>query len=89
MSDICVTEHVLYVSINQDGTILNVGTTRGFKLFSLDPFKLRFSRDLSVPITICEALYRTNIVALVGRGDDPKFPANRIVLFDDYRVCPR
>ena len=87
MEYIGVTEHVLYMSINQDGSCLNVGTTRGFKVFSLDPFKLRIARDLQTSVAICECLYRTNIVAIVGQGENSKFPSSRVVIFDDYRVC--
>jgi len=80
-----VPQEILYMSLNQDHTCLAVGTSHGFYVFSVDPLKERFHRLWRLGIGIVEMLMRCNIVALVGGGLQPKFPKNRLMIWDDFQ----
>lgn len=74
---------ILYLSFNQDHNCFTCGTQNGFTIFTVDPVRVRYSQDFNAGIGICECLYDTNIVALVGGGDHPMFPRNKVVVWDD------
>lgn len=39
--------------------------------------------ELMGSVSICEMLYRTNVLAVVSGGSRPKFPDNVLMIFDD------
>ena len=39
--------------------------------------------DLNGGIGIAQMVGRSNIMALVGGGDSPKWPTNKVILWDD------
>lgn len=76
---------ILYLSFNQDYTCLNCGTDTGFIIYNTNPAKVRYHRNFGGGIGIVEVLKTSNILILVGGGDHPKYPVNKLVIWDDYQ----
>ena len=78
-------DSMLYVNFNQDGSCFAVGTQTGFRILNSNPFKNNFCRDMNGGIGLIEMLNRSNIVALIGGGNSPRYSANKLVLWDDHK----
>ena len=76
---------ILYLSFNQDYSCLNCGTDQGFIIYNTNPPKVRYHRNFGGGIGIVEVLKTSNILILVGGGDHPKYPVNKLVIWDDYQ----
>ncbi|KAI4138233.1 MAG: hypothetical protein L6R39_006903, partial [Caloplaca ligustica] len=75
----------LAVAFNQDSSCFAVGLDTGFCVFNSDPCELKVSRDLNAGIGVAEMLGRANYVALVGGGKNPRFPTNKVIIWDDAK----
>jgi len=85
-----ITPEILSLSFNQDGGCLAMGLTTGFMICNVYPFQEAFHRNTkgSGGIGLVEMLFRCNLLALVGGGAQPKYPRNKVMLWDDHRGKP-
>ncbi|KAJ9196078.1 hypothetical protein DTO166G4_16 [Paecilomyces variotii] len=75
----------LSVAFNNDSSCFSVGLDTGFCVFNSDPCELKVSRDFNAGIGVAEMLGQSNYLAIVGGGRQPKFPQNKLVIWDDAK----
>uniref|UniRef100_A0A060T1X7 ARAD1C20196p n=1 Tax=Blastobotrys adeninivorans TaxID=409370 RepID=A0A060T1X7_BLAAD len=80
---------LLSAEFNQDQGCFAISHDGGFRVYSTDPMEIRVQRDFNDGgIGIAKMLHRTNYLGLVGGGRNPKFPQNKLVIWDDLKHKP-
>ncbi|CAO3666707.1 unnamed protein product [Umbelopsis ramanniana] len=77
---------LLFAGFNQDFGCFAVGLRNGFRVFNADPLVQQTRKEFDDGgVSIVEMLYRTNYLALVGGGRNPRYPPNRAIIFDNIK----
>ncbi|QPG75260.1 Phosphatidylinositol 3,5-bisphosphate-binding protein [Brettanomyces nanus] len=84
---------LLNAAFNQDQSCFAICHESGFRVYNTDPMELRMKRNFSSSrqnsgIGLITMLYRTNYVALVGGGKQPRYPVNKLCIWDDLKKRP-
>ena len=76
---------VLWVDFNQDQTSFVLATETGYRVFQTDPLSHTHSRVFEGAGGLSRVcmLFRSNVLALVGGGRNPRYPPSKVILWDD------
>jgi len=76
---------LLWIDTNQDQSCFVIGTETGYRIYQSDPLELLHARDFQGAggVGIAAMLFRSNVIALVGGGQNPRYPPTKVILWDD------
>jgi hypothetical protein len=74
---------VLSASFNADCSFYSVALESGFRVYSSTTCEEKIARDVGGGIGCAEMLGTTSYMALVGGGKQPKYPQNKVQIWND------
>ncbi|GFR22486.1 WD repeat domain phosphoinositide-interacting protein 4 [Trichonephila clavata] len=74
------------LSFNQDHGCFSCAMDNGIRIYNVEPLREKMHLDSATvgSVALCEMLYRTNIVAIVGGGHKQKYAENTVLLWDNF-----
>ncbi|KAH9895405.1 WD40 repeat-like protein [Xylariomycetidae sp. FL2044] len=76
---------VLAVAFNNDASRFAVGLNSGFCIFHSSTGKIQTARVFNAGLGLVQMMGNANYLALVGGGRSPKFPQNKVIIWDDSK----
>ncbi|KAI1392042.1 WD40 repeat-like protein [Hypoxylon trugodes] len=79
-------EHAaLSVTFNSDASRFVVGLDSGFCIFLSNSSQIQTARVFNAGLGLVQMMGNANYLALVGGGRSPKFPQNKVIIWDDSK----
>ncbi|KAI0897472.1 WD40 repeat-like protein [Annulohypoxylon nitens] len=79
-------EHAaLSVTFNSDASRFVVGLDSGFAIFHSISSQIQTARVFNAGLGLVQMMGNANYLALVGGGRSPKFPQNKVIIWDDSK----
>ncbi|KAK1758104.1 SVP1-like protein 2 [Echria macrotheca] len=76
---------VLSITFNDDCSCFAVGLNTGFCIYQAETCSLKTARDFNAGVGLVQMMGKANYLGLVGGGRQPKFAANKLILWDDQK----